>query len=121
MKGYFYVFCTIFFTIYGQIILKWRLNILGGASETFQEKVKYLFRALSDVYVLSGFLSAFVASLFWMLAMTKLDLTKAYPFISLSPPLVFLMAVLFLGESFTWGKVIGLILIAAGTIVTVRF
>ena len=31
MKGYFYVFCTIFFTIYGQIILKWRLNILGGA------------------------------------------------------------------------------------------
>lgn len=95
--------------------------MLGGPSDTLQEKVRFLIQALSDLYVLSGFLSAFVASLFWMLAMTKLDLTQAYPFISLSPALVFLIAVLFLGESFTWGKVIGLLLIVAGTMVTVRF
>lgn len=121
MKGYFYVFCTILFTIYGQIILKWRLNQLKGLSETFQDKMIYVFRAFTDFYVLSGFLSAFIASLFWMLAMTKLELTKAYPFMSLSPPLVFLFGVLFLGESFTWGKVMGLVLIVAGTLITVRF
>lgn len=121
MINYSYIFATIFFTIYGQIILKWRLNQLGSLPGDFLGKLKFLGSALLDIYIISGFISAFIASVFWMAAMTKFEITVAYPFMSLSPALVFLIGVLFLGEAFTWGKVLGLFLIVVGTIVTVKY
>ena len=81
-------------------------------------KITFFATALMDIYIISGFLSAFVASIFWMAAMTKFDITIAYPFMSLAPAIVFFIGVFFLGEDFTWGKVIGLLLIIIGTIVT---
>ncbi|WP_296620046.1 EamA family transporter [Marivirga sp.] len=119
--NYIYIYGTIFFTIYGQIILKWRLNKLGSLPNSFTGKMYFLLDALMDLYIFSGFLSAFIASLFWMAAMTKFEITVAYPFMSLSPALVFFIGIFLLGETFTWGKLIGLLLIILGTLVTVKF
>ncbi len=122
MNPYWYIAGTLFFTVYGQVILKWRLQSQAlELPQSFQEKFLFLIRLLFDPFVFSGFLSAFIASLFWMAAMTKFEITKAYPFMSLAPAMVFIMGVLFLGETFTMGKVVGLILIIIGIFVTVKF
>lgn len=120
---YFYVFATIFFTVYGQMVMKWRINKLGfvlpqgGAGEKFLGLLKLVF----DPFIFSGFLSAFIASLFWMAAMSKFEITQAYPFMSISPAIVFLLGIFFLNETFTWGKLLGLVFIIIGTVVTVKF
>ncbi len=122
MNPYLYIAGTLFFTIYGQLILKWRLNTLQIIlPEGVLNKVVYLTKLVFDPYILSGFIGAFVASLFWMAAMTKLEITTAYPFMSLAPALVFIIGVLFLGETFSVGKIIGLVLIIIGTVVTVKY
>ncbi|KIX20502.1 membrane protein [Flavobacterium sp. 316] len=122
MGSYLYILGTIFFTVYGQIVLKWRLtNLQIALPENFLSKGIYLTKLIFDPYIFSGFASAFIASLFWMAAMTKFEITTAYPFMSLAPSLVFLIGILFLGETFTVGKLIGLLLIIIGTIVTVKF
>ncbi len=122
MNPYLYIFGTLFFTVYGQIILKWRLSQLKVVlPERMTDKVVYLIKLVFDPFVLSGFAAAFIASLFWMAAMTKFEITKAYPFMSLAPALVFVIGMVFLGEQFTIGKLVGLILIIVGTIVTVKF
>lgn len=121
--GYLYIFLTILFTIYGQIILKWRINFLNWkVQETgiFEIVIEYL-KLLIDPYILSGFIAAFIASIFWILTMTKFELTFAYPFMSISPALVFLFGIFFLQETFTYGKILGLILIIIGIIITVKF
>jgi undecaprenyl phosphate-alpha-L-ara4N flippase subunit ArnF len=56
-----------------------------------------------------------------MAAMTKFEITQAYPFMSLAPAVVFVIGIVFLEEAFTVGKVLGLVLIILGTIVTVKF
>jgi undecaprenyl phosphate-alpha-L-ara4N flippase subunit ArnF len=119
---YFYIFATIFFTVYGQLILKWRIGKLGFAlPETgLIDKFVSLIKLVFDPFILSGFVSAFVASLFWMGAMSKFEITQAYPFMSLAPVIVFILGVWVLGEPFTMGKVIGLVLIVLGTIATVK-
>ena len=122
MNPYFYIFGTILFTVYGQIILKWRISTMKLVlPEGTTDKVYVLVKLLFDPYILSGFVSAFIASLFWMGAMTKFEITQAYPFMSLAPALVFIIGILFLGEAFTIGKVIGLVLIVLGTIITVKY
>lgn len=122
MNSYFYIFGTLFFTVYGQIILKWRLSGLKvNLPDTLFNKFIYLIKLIFDPFIFSGFVSAFIASLFWMVAMTKFEITTAYPFMSLAPALVFIIGVMFLGEIFTIGKVIGLALIMLGIIITVKY
>ena len=121
MNPYLYIFGTLFFTVYGQIVLKWRLSGLKVVlPEGIWDKIIYLVKLIFDPFVFSGFVSAFIASLFWMAAMTKFEITTAYPFMSIAPALVFITGVLFLGETFTIGKVVGLLFIIIGIIVTVK-
>lgn len=116
--GYVYIFGTILFTVYGQIMLKWRIDKYGSLPTDLFDKILFVFRLLLDPLILSGFLSAFVASLFWMAAMTKFDISFAYPFMSLSFVLVFGLSILLFGEPVTSQKIIGLGLIVLGIIVT---
>jgi len=116
--GYFYIFGTILFTVYGQLMLKWRIDKVGSLPADTFDKIIFVFRLLLDPLILSGFLSAFVASLFWMAAMTKFDISFAHPFMSLSFMLVFIFSIFIFGEPVTSQKVIGLALIVLGIIVT---
>jgi uncharacterized membrane protein len=121
MNPYYYILGTLAFTVYGQMILKWRISVLQVfLPENFSAKLGVLLRLLIDPYIFSGFLAAFLAALCWMGAMTKFELTKVYPFMSLAPALVFMLGILVLRESFTLGKVLGLILIMTGTFITVK-
>jgi drug/metabolite transporter (DMT)-like permease len=99
-------------------MLKWRISKYGALPEDFADKVWFLLKLLLDPLVLSGFVSAFVASLFWMAAMTKFDISYAYPFMSLSFVLVFLLSVTLFREPVNLYKIIGLGLIVLGILVT---
>jgi undecaprenyl phosphate-alpha-L-ara4N flippase subunit ArnF len=104
------------------MILKWRITKLNWSmidGNIFEKIICYL-KLLFDPFILSGFVSAFIASICWTMAMTKFEITKAYPFMSISPAIVFLLGVFILRETFTIGKVLGLTLIVLGTIVTVK-
>ena len=115
---YFYIAGTILFTVYGQLIIKWRIVNYGSLPEDFSAKLAFLFHLLLDPFILSGFCSAFLASLFWMAAMTKADVSFAYPFITAGLTLLtVLLAVILLGESMTLAKGIGVLLIISGVIV----
>lgn len=116
--GHLYLLGTVVFTVYGQLILKWRIVQYGQMPEPATEKVLFLFNALLDPYILSGLFSAFIASMFWMAAMTKYDVSYAYPFITAGLTLVTVfMAIFILGESITLYKLSGLILIVSGVVV----
>lgn len=116
--GYFYIFGTVFFTVYGQLIMKWRINGLGSMPAGFFEKISFLTHLLFDPWIFSGFISAFVASFFWMATMTKFEISFAYPFMSSAFVLVFLLSVILFQEAVTVQKIVGLVLIVAGIIVT---
>lgn len=103
-------------------MIKWRLTQINAHFKgCLSEKIFQAFSIVLDPIILVAFFMAFIASIFWILAMTKLDLTRAYPLMSLAPSVVFLISIPLLGEEFTWGKLIGLILILSGGLVTMKF
>ena len=121
MMGYFYIFATIFFTVYGQIVLKWRINGVGTLPDSFLDKMWFLIKLLLDPWIFSGFLAAFIASIFWMASMTKFDVSHAYPVIVGGLAiLTSLFAVLFLKEPINFLKILGLFLIVTGVYVLSR-
>lgn len=114
--GYVYIFLTILLTVYGQIILKWRLNQMQ-IPDIVSEKFIFLLKALFDPYIFSSFFSAFLASLTWMAALKEFDLSKAYPFMSLSFVCVLFLSHFFFRETISIQKVIGTVLILIGIII----
>ena len=116
--GYLYILGTIIFTVYGQLIIKWRISPYGPLPDRLIEKIQFLLHVLLDPYIISGFVAAFIASFFWMAAMTKFDLSFAYPFMSLAFVFVLIMSVVLFKEPLTIHKVIGILLIVLGIIIT---
>jgi drug/metabolite transporter (DMT)-like permease len=114
------VFCTVVLTSYAQLIVKWRVSRAGQLPVDLTKKVIFLTGLLFDPWVLTGLLGALLAGLAWMAAMTRLELSFAYPFISLSFVLVFVFSALLFHESVTAPKVLGMLLIIAGIIVIGR-
>lgn len=117
---YFYILSTIGFTVYGQLVLKWRIAHFGPLPLGLAEKFKFLFWLLLDPVIFSGFVAAFIASLAWMAAMTKFDLSHAYPFMSLNFVVVLLLSGWLLNEPMSYQKAIGVVLIVLGTIVAAK-
>ncbi len=118
---YLYIVGTVVFTVYGQLILKWRIGLHGSMPEALLAKLLFLFGLFSDIYILSGFAAAFIASLFWMAAMTTFELSNAYPIITGGLVLLTsILAIAAFSESLSSNKVIGIALILLGVLMVHR-
>lgn len=115
-----YIFATVALTVYGQLVLKWRITQLDSFPIEIIDKVKFLFLLLLDPVIFSGFVAAFLASLSWMAAMTKFDLGYAYPFMGLNFVIVLLLSGWLLNEPLNVQKALGVSLIVFGTLVAAR-
>jgi multidrug transporter EmrE-like cation transporter len=115
--SYFYVACTVLLTVYGQIAIKWQVLQSGPFPDNPLDKVWFLAKLIVNPWVLSALGAALLASVCWMAAMTRLDLSHAYPLMSLAFILVMVASAFFFGEPITLLKVIGIALVVLGLIV----
>ncbi len=89
--------------------------------ETLMEKAVFLIMLiLKDPFVLRGFLSAFIASIFWMAAMTRFAISFAYPFMSLAFVLVMVGSSVFFNEAINAYKIAGTIVVILGLVILSR-
>ncbi|WP_201316267.1 EamA family transporter [Dyella sp. EPa41] len=116
--AYLCIALTILFTVYGQLVLKWQAGLLMATHSPGAGQLQYIMRMLMNPWVLSGLAAAFLASLCWMTAVSRLQLSKAYPFMALNFVLVGIAAVPLFGELFTWPKALGLVLIVLGIVIS---
>ena len=114
------VAATLFLTVYGQLVLKWQMTGAGALPDGGKARLVFLLSQLLNPWVMSGLLAAFVASMFWMAAMTRLELGYAYPYMSLAFVLVMMFGAVFMGEAVTVGRVIGTLLVISGLALIAR-
>lgn len=115
--AYFFIALMLVLTCYGQLVIKWRVNHAGALPADLPGQAQYVFALLTSPWVISGLMAAFLASVCWMLALTKLDLSRAYPFTALSFILILLSSALLFNDAITPGKLIGTALIIGGVCV----
>src|SRR4051812_5657087 len=107
---------TISLTIFGQIVIKVRILHVGALGEGFGAKLAFLLTLLRDPWILAGYASALLASFAWMAAMTRLPLSSAYPFTSLSFIVVVAISGVFLGERLQPIQFFGTALVMVGLV-----
>jgi multidrug transporter EmrE-like cation transporter len=117
MLSWLYVAATIVLTVYGQLVVKWQVGNAGELPAGVADKIVFLLRLATTPWVISVFVAAAIAALCWMAAMTRLELSRAYPFVGSSFALVLVLSAVFFGEQLNAWKIGGVLLIMCGLIV----
>ncbi|MDF2690484.1 MAG: rane protein [Gammaproteobacteria bacterium] len=112
--GLLYVAFTVLCTVIGQLIIKWQMSYIGALPIGISPKILVILKLMTNFWILGALFLAYLASLSWMIAMTKLPLSYAYPFTSLSILLVFIAGALFFKEPVQLLQIIGVSLIILG-------
>ena len=116
--NHFYLLLSIFLGVGSQLIIKWKMSAFSFDDyETWQEKFSLAFSMLLNPYIIIALVLTLLAGVIWMIAMTKFEISYAYPVTLLGLVLVTIFSVVFFGESINIFKLIGIVFIALGIVV----
>ena len=102
-------------TVFAQLVVKWQVVEAGVFPETAAGKWDYLLHLLVAPWMFAVYVSMFCAGVLWMILMTRMDLSYAFPiYMGLILFLVMILSVVLFDEPMTWQKVVGAILMVAG-------
>ncbi|MEZ9128868.1 hypothetical protein CWO33_21050 [Vibrio splendidus] len=118
-SSHIYIFSMIFFTVYSQLIIKWKSTLLNDLPIDNLDKIIFIIKVLLNPWIISSIMATLFAGISWMLAMSKFEIGYAYPWISLNFVLMLLFGVLLFGEQLTISKVIGTVIIIFGITILV--
>ena len=113
------ILVAVMLAVAGQILVKAGLNRLGIIDFSAGVIKTYLKIFLTPM-VLLGTISYTFSGFFWIYALTKADLSYAFPFLILSYVLIILSSWLILGESIPLMRWIGIFIICLGMLLVYR-
>lgn len=116
--AYVFIALTILLTVYGQLVLKWQVGLRPELLSP--PTLRGMLILLLNPWVISAFAAAFGASLCWMLAISRLPISRAYPYMAINFFLVALLASWFFHEQLDGYKIAGTAIIMLGVVVLSR-
>ena len=112
-----YLLLAIFFGVVSQLIIKWQMSVFSfNDYETWQDKFALAFSMFLNPYIIISLTLTLLSGVTWMIAMTKFEISYAYPFTLLGLVLVTTFSVIFFGESVNTYKISGILIIILGII-----
>ena len=117
MNGYTLALIAVFIGSIGQIILKIGTNNYPGSiTNNFYSSFSSFLKILFFPQIFIGLSCYAVSALLWIIVLSHLEVSKAYPILGLSYIFVLLLSFFFLGESLTLTKILGSLLILFGVV-----
>lgn len=118
MNALMYIIPVVFFAAISQILMKHGMNKIGKISLKFF--LKKFFKIVFNPFVFSGLAISLVGTFFWLIALSKLDVSGIYPLISLSYVLTAFLAFVVLKENINKFRWIGIALIVIGCLLLLK-
>lgn len=100
-----------------QYFLKMGVNVVSENSKSISEIIK---SGITNLHLWSGLFCYGLSLLLWFYVLSKMELSKAYPLVSLGYVFTLILGYLFLNEAITVTKIAGIALIMVGVIVLTR-
>jgi len=113
MHGLVYVIISACFNVFGQYSMKQGMRKFGEV--TFDDNILMTIAKMFLMpNVLIGLVFYAISTVFWLIALSKIELSVAYPMLSIGYILLMVLSYFLLNETITTYKVIGTLLIVAG-------
>lgn len=109
---------NVILAILGQLAMKHGVSTIGRLD--LQHIGPFLVRAASSFWIWVGIALYALSTVFWVMVLSKVSLSIAYPTLSLGYVLIVLISAIFLNEPLTSSKALGSVVIVLGVILLSR-
>jgi drug/metabolite transporter (DMT)-like permease len=115
-----FILLTLVFTVVGQLLVKRGLVEVGAHPSQLDLLPGFLWQALTNWKVIAGLAAAVIAALSWMVAVSRSDLSFAYPFMALAIVLVLALSGVLFQEQIPFTRWIGVLVVCLGIFIASR-
>ncbi len=113
MKDFLLLFFNVLLTVIGQILFKHGMNVVGRINSV-REAFPKLIHAFLNPYILSGIAIYGFTTLVWLVILSRVKLSIAYPMLSAGYVLSILFSWMLFKEAIPKARIIGAIIICIG-------
>jgi drug/metabolite transporter (DMT)-like permease len=110
------VLLSVALSMVGQLILKRGMSDMGPVSLTNRSLFETAWSIATDPFVIVGMVIYAVSVLYWLVGLSRVPLSYAYPFISLSYVVILGASFFLLGEQLNLLRISGVIVICLGVL-----
>ena len=115
-----YVLISVLLGAAGQILLKRGMNNMGAVTLSLNQLPMILLRMLTEPSVFGGLVIYLSSTVFWLAALSRVDLSYAYPFASLSYVIMLVASWILFHENITISRLVGTAVIGIGVLMVYR-
>ena len=120
MPVIFYILISIVLNVSGQISIKLGTKTSGALNLQNGGAFMVIERIFTNPGILAGLAFYCISAFFWIVALSKSDLSYAYPFLSLGYILIVIFSALILGETISFSRAAGIGFIIFGLFLIAR-
>lgn len=120
MKQMTLLLVTIATNVLGQYMMKRGMGDVGRVGGDLTDILGSLMRAFTNPFVVAGVAAYAFGSIFWLMLLSRVDLSYAYPVLSLGYVMITLVSALLLGENVTAMRWSGVLVICLGVFLIAR-
>lgn len=115
-----YIIPSIIAGVIGQLLLKRGMLGMGPLNLGGGNVVSLVWSIFTNPWVIAGLALYVGGTLFWLIALSRADLSFVYPFATLTMALIIISSRFIFGEAISGLRLIGIITIAAGVLIVAR-
>jgi multidrug transporter EmrE-like cation transporter len=115
-----YILISVLASTMGQLLLKKGMNNMGSITLNSNQFLSTVWKMVTNPYVFIGLAIYFAGTVFWLAALSRVDLSYAYPFASLSYMIMLVASWIMFNEKITPSRLLGTVVIGIGVLLIYR-
>ncbi|RLE07399.1 hypothetical protein DRZ78_03025 [Candidatus Aerophobetes bacterium] len=108
------IFISVGLGVLGQLSMKQGMSKIGLVSFGFPTLLSNLLRIITAPFVLLGLFLYAISTIFWLVVLSRVDLSYAYPMISIGYVLILILSWALFNEHISSIRALGVLLICIG-------
>ena len=117
---YFIVFICVILNVISQLLLKMGMNGIGYFEYNVSSLMSIGLRAATNPGIIFGLFLYGLSFVLWLVVLSRLEVSLAYPLLSIGYIIMPFVSYLFLGETLSLNRLIGICIIIAGVCLVSR-
>ena len=105
---------------FAQLFIRQGMLKLGKISLNAEQIFNMVLAVFTNIYLLAGMFSYAISIILWMVVLSKVNVSIAYPFLSIGYIITAVLAYFLLQEPLTLQKIIGILIICLGVFILTR-
>jgi drug/metabolite transporter (DMT)-like permease len=115
-----YILISVLGSAAGQLLLKKGMNDLGPITLNLIQLPSVLWRMATNPNIFIGLTIYLIGTVFWLAALSRVDLSYAYPFASISYVIMLVASWQMFGEKISLSRLLGTLVIGIGVLLIYR-